>query len=298
MINSPLISVIIPTYNRAHIIGATIESVNTQTYTNWELIIVDDGSTDDTEKVVMPYSIQNNRISFQKRNPSKKKGANACRNQGIVQAQGKYIALLDSDDFWPSEYLLKSVQFAENQAVFHGSYSSAKINSKDTQKYVSSRQIQEKESALNFLLSEDGFAPTPSFFLEKKAAAEILFDEDLLRHQDWDFFIRFHNSKSWLYNQSTHVIINWEQGVRRNVDFDSCIRFYERYKNDNLEKNNRIKYLKSMFELSVKNRYEIKYQKYYKYEILKHRHDVVFSGRDYLVLFFPRIFYFLHKIIK
>ena len=73
-----LISIIIPTYNRAHLIGETLNSLLAQTYKDWECIIVDDGSTDDTNNVVEEYVAQDNRFIFVYRPRDRRKGANAC----------------------------------------------------------------------------------------------------------------------------------------------------------------------------------------------------------------------------
>lgn len=94
--SEPLISVITPTYNRAHLISRAIESVINQTYTNWELIIVDDGSSDNLLEVINIYQKKDNRVKYIKN--IENKGANYCRNIGILNSKGKYINFLDSDD--------------------------------------------------------------------------------------------------------------------------------------------------------------------------------------------------------
>jgi len=91
---NPTVSVIIPTYNRAHTIGRAIKSVLNQTYQDFEIIVVDDGSTDNTEEVVKSFRDKRIRYIQHKKN----KGAAAARNTGIKSAKGKYIAFQDSDD--------------------------------------------------------------------------------------------------------------------------------------------------------------------------------------------------------
>jgi glycosyltransferase involved in cell wall biosynthesis len=97
----PLVSIIIPTYNRAHLIGESIKSVVDQSYRNWELIIVDDGSEDETERAVR--SLNHPRIHYYKIAHSGILGK--VRNHGIKKAQGDYIAFLDSDDLWRNDKL-------------------------------------------------------------------------------------------------------------------------------------------------------------------------------------------------
>ena len=112
MDSTDLISVIIPTYNRAHLIKRSAESVLNQTYKNLELIIVDDGSTDNTKEVV--DSLNDKRIVYVKQ---ENQGACAARNKGIKLAKGKYIAFQDSDDVWHLNKLEKQIcTLKENNA--------------------------------------------------------------------------------------------------------------------------------------------------------------------------------------
>lgn len=102
-----LISIITPTYNCAKFIGFTIESVMKQTYENWEMIIVDDASTDNTEEIVKKYN--DKRIKYVKL--EKNSGAAVARNTAMELAKGKYMAFLDSDDMWKEEKLEKQINF-------------------------------------------------------------------------------------------------------------------------------------------------------------------------------------------
>lgn len=105
-----LVSIIMPSYNTANFISETIESVLAQTYSNWELIIVDDCSTDDTDAVVRPY-LADDRIRYLKN--EKNSGAAVSRNRALREARGKWIAFLDSDDLWLPEKLEKQIDFME-----------------------------------------------------------------------------------------------------------------------------------------------------------------------------------------
>ena len=104
-----LVSIIMPSYNTAKFIGETISSVLAQTYTNWELIIVDDCSTDNTDEVVAGYD--DPRIRYLKN--EKNSGAAVSRNYALREATGKWIAFLDSDDLWYPEKLEKQIAFME-----------------------------------------------------------------------------------------------------------------------------------------------------------------------------------------
>ena len=102
-----LVSIITPTYNCAKFIGATIESVLNQTYQNFEMIIVDDASKDNTEEVVK--SFKDKRIKYIRL--SKNSGPAVARNRAMEEAKGKYMAFLDSDDLWKREKLENQINF-------------------------------------------------------------------------------------------------------------------------------------------------------------------------------------------
>lgn len=113
-----LVSIIMPSYNTANFISESIESVLRQTYANWEMIIVDDCSTDKTDEVVKPY-LNDSRIVYIKN--SKNRGAAVSRNCALREAKGKWIAFLDSDDLWMPEKLEKQISFMKEND-YHFSY--------------------------------------------------------------------------------------------------------------------------------------------------------------------------------
>lgn len=113
-----LVSIITPSYNTAKYIGRTIESVQAQTCQNWEMIIVDDCSTDNTDDVVAGY-MSDKRIKYIKN--EKNSGAAVSRNRALKEAKGKWIAFLDSDDLWKSEKLEQQIGFMEKNG-YHFSY--------------------------------------------------------------------------------------------------------------------------------------------------------------------------------
>lgn len=113
-----LVSIVMPSYNTAPYIDQSIKSVISQTYENWELIVVDDCSTDDTEKVIIPF-LCDRRIRFIKNKCNQ--GAAASRNTALRIAEGKWIAFLDSDDLWFPEKLSEQIRFMETNN-YHFSY--------------------------------------------------------------------------------------------------------------------------------------------------------------------------------
>lgn len=111
-----LVSVITPAYNASEYIGETIKSVLDQSYTNWEMLIVDDCSSDNTREIVRGYLEKDSRIKLIEH--SENGGVSAARNTALKEAKGDYVAFLDSDDMWHKEKLLKQLAFMEeNQYV-------------------------------------------------------------------------------------------------------------------------------------------------------------------------------------
>lgn len=113
-----MVSIVMPSYNTGKYIKETIESVLAQSYSNWELIIVDDCSTDNTDDVVSQY-LKDNRIRYLKNETNS--GAAVSRNRALREAKGKWIAFLDSDDLWEPEKLKNQISFMENND-YHFSY--------------------------------------------------------------------------------------------------------------------------------------------------------------------------------
>ncbi|MDC0204499.1 glycosyltransferase [Flavobacteriales bacterium] len=110
-----LVSIITPSYNSAKFIKQCIESVIAQTYTNWELLIVDDCSIDNSGEIITSFAEKNKKI--QKIFSENNVGAAESRNIGIRQAKGKYIAFLDSDDLWERQKLEKQISFMEKEDI-------------------------------------------------------------------------------------------------------------------------------------------------------------------------------------
>lgn len=185
-----LISLIIPTYNRCHFIGETLDSIIGQTYREWECIVVDDGSSDYTEELIEFYVAKDKRISFYKRPGGIKKGANGCRNFGFTVSKGEFINWFDSDDILLPEALEKRVHGVG------GSYDLSVCDLQFIDEYK--RPIELKHRFFPTVnIIEDYFEGRITFytftplwsrrFLEKQ---EELFDEELSNLDDWDFNLR------------------------------------------------------------------------------------------------------------
>lgn len=110
---NPLVSIITPTYNSQSFIVETIESVFAQTYANWELILVDDCSQDDTWKILEEYKNKDSRVKILKLD--KNYGAGVARNKGITIAEGDFMAFVDSDDIWVPQKLELQLNFMKEK---------------------------------------------------------------------------------------------------------------------------------------------------------------------------------------
>ncbi len=118
---SELVSIIVPTFNTEKFIRQTIESVQNQTYENWEMILADDASTDKTVAIIEEFAQKDNRIKLFKL--PKNRGNGFARNTALEKATGKYIAYLDADDLWFPQKLEKQIQFLkENNLHFTFSF--------------------------------------------------------------------------------------------------------------------------------------------------------------------------------
>ena len=110
-----LVSIITPSYNSAKFIAETIQSVQNQTYQNWEMIIVDDGSSDETESVVLSIIKNDNRIQFHKL--SQNSGPAVARNTGIEKASGAYMTFIDADDIWFSTFIENNIKTIQETGI-------------------------------------------------------------------------------------------------------------------------------------------------------------------------------------
>lgn len=130
--NQDLVSVIMPTYNTGKFLSESIESVLNQTYTNLELLITDDGSTDETLTILENYAQKDHRVKIFYL--GKNQGAGQARNNSIQEAQGRYIAFCDSDDRWMPEKIEKQILFMQKQqcALCCSSYITCDDGNKDT----------------------------------------------------------------------------------------------------------------------------------------------------------------------
>lgn len=207
---SIVVSIILPTYNRAVLLRMAINSVLSQSYQNFELIIIDDASSDQTEALVK--SFRDKRIKYLRN--KKRLGANWSRNIGIKKALGKYIAFQDSDDQWLPEKLGKQISIIEKSSPKVGAiYSKCLYHKGDRKKVIPSDRISKKEGCIHENLLNDNFITLPSLLIKKECFNQIgYFDESLPRLQDWDLVLRISQYYQFIYINEILLHSNYTPG--------------------------------------------------------------------------------------
>ena len=184
MNDEPKVSIIIPTYNQSQYLEEAIESALNQTYKNIEIIIVDDGSTDNTPEVIK--SFDNKIIYIQQKN----KGASSARNTGIKKANGEYIAFLDADDMWLKNKLENQIKFIQNNPEI-GLLGTGCYQMIDMSKMIHKKIFPAK----NEILQKDLIKYNPfiqsSVMIKKDVFNSIgLYDEKFKESEDYDLWLR------------------------------------------------------------------------------------------------------------
>jgi len=196
MQNKPPITIIIPTYNRAHLIRETLDSIILQTYTNWECIIVDDNSIDSTQKVINEYLKKEPRFNYFLRTSKYQKGASGTRNYGLDLAHkrnAQYIQFFDDDDIMYSKKLeLQIAPFLRNSNLNFTVCKFDKLVEIEPGKY----RIDRPDYQLSFphvgdaILTGDFKINTLSVLWNMKIIDQFRFDERLQHAEEWELFTR------------------------------------------------------------------------------------------------------------
>lgn len=182
-----IVSVILPTYNRAATLKRSAESVLEQTYKDLELIVVDDASNDDTENVIRGFN--DPRVQYIKLEENI--GAAAARNRGIKAARGDFVAFQDSDDVWGHDKLAKQMDEFEQSDVRTGVVYSGICRITDGKRTYVPRGAGKREGDIHEMLLSANFVALPAAVVRKECFEKAgLFDESLPCLQDWELWIR------------------------------------------------------------------------------------------------------------
>ncbi|AAL80893.1 glycosyl transferase [Pyrococcus furiosus DSM 3638] len=183
----PTVSVIIPTHNRAKLLKRAIISVLNQTFEDFEIIVVDDASSDNTPNII--ESIKDSRIRYIRL--EKNSGAPTARNIGIKKARGKFIALLDDDDEWlPRKLEVQVKKFNELEKKFGVVYGGFYYVSQQNERIIGKRLPRFRGNVYGELLKEN-FIGSPTVLIRRECFKKAgLFDPKLPSSQDWDMWVR------------------------------------------------------------------------------------------------------------
>ena len=226
MTKKPVISIVIPSCNPGKLLLRSVRSVLAQTYQDYEIIIADDGSNDSSGELIKTLQLDN--LYYYR---LEHKNANVARNYGILHSKGKYIAMLDADDQWFRNHLEVNMELIKTTEC-DGIYGSIEMRTPHSRKVFKARKLKDNEKMVNYLLLKGIGASTSTLFMKTEAARDILWDESLKRHQDYDFVVRFWQKYRWIANEDVTAVCYLNYGPKKQIDFESCIRFIEKHKDD------------------------------------------------------------------
>ena len=277
MIRKQLVTIIIPTYNRANLIGDTLNSVQAQSYQNWECIIVDDGSKDKTKNVVASFIADDKRFSLYSRPDTRKKGPSACRNIGIEKALGEFVVFLDSDDLLSISCLENRVSYCQaNQNLDFVVFSMAKFKTLDNLQTDKKEVVfhgQKQDLVKLFLVHKYPWNTTRPIYKKKFIESVGGFNESLLILEDPELALRCLLTTECKYES---------------VDFIDC---YYRQSEDHEKKYKNRTFLLNFMQNLINQKKEVfnlmdgkshPYLNELKYELIKF--ILIFIGKDYKFL--------------
>jgi len=185
----PLISIVVPAYNAASFLQGTIKSVQNQTLKDWELLLIDDGSQDETAAIVKPF-LSDPRIRYVRQDNQERAVA---RNRGISDSSGEYVAFLDADDLWYPEKLALQLELMQTERKPGMCYTFADVLRPGEKTPRSYRQPMAREGKIFEDLLRGNFITVSSTMVRRNVLEEVgQFDTDssLLGSEDWDLWLR------------------------------------------------------------------------------------------------------------
>lgn len=223
----PTVSIVLPTYNRAGLVGRAVESILEQTYRDFELLVIDDGSTDDTEKVIRTYR-GDERIRYKKLKHNF--GQAYARNIGITHAKGNYIAFHDSDDVWRKEKLEKQMQVMLDAPDRVGMvYGCCEYHGLVGETDYFPRKAIEQEKKRGYIypkLLEENLIGIPSLLVRKECIEQAgMFSESLRSLEDYEWILRLGKLYEAEYIDEILVdVYAQKESVNRNLSVNFSVR--------------------------------------------------------------------------
>lgn len=200
----PTVSVVIPTYNSARYLAEAVDSAVNQTFKDIEILVIDDGSTDETQNLVRRYGVAVRCII------QENKGVAVARNHGIDESRGRYVAFLDADDAWQPEKLEKELAALEGHGEFQACHTAMQIVDGRSLPFVVARR-NDGVSTLEALLLRGNVVGTPSTVICRRLLFSKVgaFDPGLSQCADWDMWVRLATVTEFLYLDEP--LVNYRQ---------------------------------------------------------------------------------------
>jgi len=224
----PRVSVIIPTYNSARFIAGTLDSVFAQSFRDFEVIVVDDGSTDNTREILQPYL---NRIQYSYQQNSER---SAARNNALSHASGGYIAFLDSDDLWAPEKLARQVAVLDDNPQVSLVFSQARYVDEGSNPVSFCGQTIDGEPGDGLVIADYSIPLLSSNVVAGGGSAAMVrrwmldkagkFDLDLVQSEDWDMWVRLAQLGPFAYIPeplTAYRVYGWKKLLNRQMDEES-----------------------------------------------------------------------------
>ncbi len=243
------VSVIIPTYNRAKFISSAVRSIINQKYSNIEIIIVDDGSNDNTQAVV--HSLQEKYSNITYCHNKRTKGPSGARNTGIIKSSGDYLSFLDSDDIWLDGNLTNGIKILNKYPEIDVLFGNASVVDFDTRKHLYdffdqteilhtldmsqiTSEFKRIHDNLFIALIKSNFFCVQSSIIRKSSCKNIFFDETIMFSEDRDFAIKLckqANSTFAFRGDPTFIAYRHNSNINKQKDLIGCqevtkIHFY------------------------------------------------------------------------
>ncbi len=219
------VSIIIPSYNRVNLIGETLDTILAQTYTNWECLVIDDGSNDNSQKLYDIYKVKDNRFLFFKRPKSKPKGANTCRNIGLENTSGDYIVFFDSDDLMTPNHLQVKVdgmlRFNCDYVITRTKFFNADLNYIDSYYRFNDYPI----TPYNYVKQNINWL-TYDICLKQELAKSISFNEKLQSGQEYNYFCKlvFITTNAFFVDEVVSLRRHHDDSIRSKLSSNSALK--------------------------------------------------------------------------
>ncbi|MBU2019079.1 MAG: glycosyltransferase family 2 protein [Bacteroidetes bacterium] len=256
-----IFSIILPTYNRAQLISKAIESVIGQTIESWELLVIDDGSTDNTKELVQSYIKKDQRIQYHYQENAER---SAARNKGIDLAKGEYICFLDSDDYYLPQrlenfYSIISLKQKKELFLYSGI-----ILKKDNKLVERKEKVRSNENIYDFVLK--AIIGTPQVCISRKLMLTEKFNPEIRIGEDTELWLRISEIREPERVNNTTIIALEHSGRSVNFHNHTYAKDYRRTLNICFQKNHSGNMISSALKkqlLSNSYMYDFQYYIYY-----------------------------------